>query len=92
MTAKAQARYDTLLATKKLSDGRTVFVSARPKIVNTDVQDIVVHTNDFDRADIMASNIYGSASDWWRIISANGNFKGSIHFSPGQAITIPRKK
>lgn len=92
MTIRSQVRYANSLKEIKLSDGRTVYATVRPKVITTDVQDIVITADERDRADIIASNVYGSAQDWWRIASGNGKVDGSLHFTPGQQITIPRKK
>lgn len=92
MTIRSQIRYETELKQVKLPDGRTVYSTARPKVVTTDVQDIVITADERDRADIIANNVYGSAQEWWRIACANGRVNGSLHFTPGQQITIPRKR
>ena len=92
MTIRSQVRYQNKLETVKLPDGRTVYQTVRPKVIQTDVQDIVITADERDRADIIANNVYGSAQDWWRVASANGKVNGSLHFTPGQQVVIPRKR
>lgn len=92
MTIRSQVRYSNELRQVKLADGRTVYATARPKVIKTDVQDIVITADERDRADIIANNVYASAQEWWRIASGNGKVNGSLHFTPGQQIIIPRKK
>jgi len=92
MPARAQDRYSTELTATKLPDGRTVFKTARPRIVSTNIDDVVISTGERDRADIMASNVYSSAMDWWRIAAANARVDGSLYFTPGQNVIIPRKR
>ena len=91
MTVKAQERYETKLVTRQLPDGRTVYTSAIPRSVKVDEQDIVIVADQNDRADIIANNVYRTPVDWWKIASANGKVDGSLYFTPGQDITIPRK-
>lgn len=92
MPPRAQDRYTTQLVATKLPDGRRVFKTAIPRLVNTDINDVVITASERDRADIMASNMYSSAMEWWRIAAANARVNGSLHFAPGQTIIIPRKK
>lgn len=90
--SKAQARYQNALETVKLPDGRTVYQTVRPKVISTDVQDVVITADERDRADIIANNVYGSAREWWRIAAANAKVNGSLHFMPGQQVVIPRNR
>lgn len=92
MTIRSQVRYQNALRQIKLADGRTVYATVRPKVVTTDVQDIVITADERDRADIIANNVYGTAQDWWRVASGNGHVNGSLHFTPGSQIIIPRRK
>lgn len=92
MTIRSQIRYQNDLRQVKLADGRTVYATARPKIISTDVQDVVITADERDRADIIANNVYGSAQDWWRIAAGNAKVNGSLHFTPGQQVIIPRRK
>jgi hypothetical protein len=92
MTIRSQVRYQNQLRQVKLDDGRTVYATVRPKVIDTDVQDVIITADERDRADIIANNVYGSAQEWWRIASGNGKVDGSLHFTPGQQIIIPRKK
>ena len=92
MSIRSQVRYSNELRQVKLADGRTVYATARPRVVQTDVQDIVLTADERDRSDIIANNVYGSAQEWWRIASGNGKVNGSLHFTPGQSIIIPRRK
>lgn len=84
-----QDRYDLELSIKTLSDGRVVFRPSRPRVIPTDIQDLTVTVGPEDRMDIIANNIFGNALDWWKLASVNG-FRGSLHFTPGKTITIPR--
>ena len=92
MTIRSQVRYQNQLRQVKLDDGRTVYATVRPNVIDTDVQDVIITADERDRADIIANNVYGSAQEWWRIASGNGKVDGSLHFTPGQQIIIPRKK
>jgi hypothetical protein len=91
MSSKSQERYDTQLTTKKLSDGRIVHNSVLPKVIEPTIEDPIITADQEDRADIIANNVYGSTSDWWKLAAANKKFKGSLHFTPGQEIVIPKK-
>lgn len=92
MPSRAQDRYATELIVTKLPDGRTVFRTARPKTVSTNIDDVTIVAGERDRADVMANNIYSSPMDWWRIAAANAHVDGSLYFTPGQNIIIPRKR
>lgn len=92
MAARAQDRYVNKLEATVLPDGRRVFLTARPRTVSINVDDVVISASDRDRADIMANNVYSSAMDWWRIAAANAKVDGSLHFTPGQTVVIPRKR
>jgi len=92
MSNRAQARYTTKLVEKKLPDGRTVYQTAKPKPISPDIDDIIITADERDRSDIIANNVFGSAMEWWRIAAANGRVDGSLHFTPGQRIIIPRKR
>lgn len=91
MSIKAQPRYENQLVIEKLPDGRTVYKTVRPRVVKTDIQDVTIIADERDRADIIANNVYGSAMEWWRIAAANAKVDGSLHFTPGQEIIIPRR-
>lgn len=92
MSINAQIRYDKQLVEVKLRDGRTVYQTARPRIIKTDIEDVIISVDERDRADIIANNAYGSSLDWWRIAAGNAKVNGSLHFTPGQNITIPRRR
>ena len=85
----SQDRYELPLLAKTLPDGRIVFRPNRLKIIETDAQDITLTVGPEDRMDIISNNVYGTAAGWWRIATVNG-FKGSLHFKPGDIITVPR--
>jgi len=91
MAARAQDRYATQLESTKLPDGRTVFKTAIPRTVTTNIDDVSIAAGERDRADIIANNVYSSAMDWWRIAAANARVDGSLYFTPGQNVIIPRK-
>ena len=79
------------LTTRKLADGRTVYNSARPVKINIDpLTDISIPATDVARMDVIANNVYGAASEWWRLASANGRVNGSMYLPPGDKIIIPR--
>jgi nucleoid-associated protein YgaU len=79
------------LETKTLPNGRVVYQSARPLPVDSSPNDLTFTANDRDRMDIIANNVYGSPSDWWRIAAANHISKGSVLIPPGTTIVIPSK-
>jgi nucleoid-associated protein YgaU len=79
------------LKTKILSDGRVVYRTAIPITITTDpLNDVTVVANERDRLDIIAHNVYGDASQWWRIAAANKHVNGSLHILPGESLIIPR--
>lgn len=84
----ASDRYQRL-QTKVLPDGRTVFATSRPSVVQPSVSDIIIPANERDRFDIIAQNIYGDANQWWRLASLSGRVNGSLHIKPGTEIRIP---
>jgi nucleoid-associated protein YgaU len=77
------------LETKTLPDGRTVYKSARPITVSVDDADRSIVANERDRLDIMANNVYGTPSDWWKLAAANKHVRGSLHVKPGTKLIIP---
>ncbi len=77
------------LETKVLPDGRTVYKPARPSVVPQSITDAIVYANERDRLDIIATNIYGDAQQWWRLAAINGRVNGSLHLKPGSEIRIP---
>mgnify|MGYP003296379362 CR=1 FL=1 len=80
------------LETKTLPNGRVVYKSAIPLVVEADsLSDISMVANERDRMDIIAHNVYGSAEDWWRIAAANKRVDGSLHLTPGQTVLIPKE-
>ncbi len=85
-------RYDAPLEQIVLPDGRTVYKTARPTIVNKSSVDNIITTGEQDRFDIIASNVYGKASDWWIIASANGQANGSLTVPIGTELDIPPKQ
>ena len=84
-------RYDQPLRTITLTDGRTVYRTARPTVVETSPSDIRITVGEQDRFDIIAQNVYGSAAEWWRVASANGMVDGSLTVPIGTDIVIPPK-
>lgn len=90
-TTKAQNRYDSPLTTVQLTDGRIVYTPSRPISITPDVNDVQITAFSDTRADIIAKNAYGSVNDWWRISQANQSVNGSLFFTPGQQISIPKK-
>lgn len=84
-------RYDRPLGTIVLDDGRTVYRTARPTVVETSPSDIRLTIGEQDRFDIIAQNVYGSAAEWWRLSSANGMVDGSLTVPIGTTIVIPPK-
>ena len=90
MASTPQDRYSTPLTTRKLEDGRVVFLSARPESIKpTPFKDVEVLAAQKTRMDVLANNAYGSAQNWWVIASANGRVDGSLFFRPGSKIIIP---
>jgi hypothetical protein len=81
------------LETTTLPSGRVVYKTARPRQVLIDEDtDLTLTGNEKDRMDILASNVYGDAGEWWRIAAANRHVNGSLHVKPNTDITLPRKK
>jgi hypothetical protein len=87
--SKPEDRYRNLKK-KQLSDGTQVYRSAIPITIDLTDANEQFSASELDRMDILASNIYGSALDWWRIAAANKKVNGSIHFKPGQKVIIPK--
>jgi hypothetical protein len=86
-----QDRYISL-KTKTLPDGTEVYKSAIPQTVEVNENtDITLVANERDRMDTLAYNIFGNASDWWKIAAANKHVNGSLHIKPGTTLIIPRK-
>lgn len=83
------ARYDTPLVQITLSDGRTVYKTARPTAVQRSTADIIVSIGEQDRFDVLSNNLYGQASNWWIIASANGKVNGSLTVPIGTDVNIP---
>jgi hypothetical protein len=84
-------RYDKPLQVIQLSDGRSVLATARPTAITPKAGDIAITAGEQDRFDIIANNVYGHASDWWRIAAANGQVNGSLTVPIGSNIIIPQK-
>jgi nucleoid-associated protein YgaU len=84
-------RYDKPLEVIQLEDGRTVYRTARPTADSPSPDDVTIVTNEQDRFDIIAQNVYGRSSDWWRIAAANGKVNGSLTLPVGTTLVIPRK-
>lgn len=79
------------LKTKVLSDGRVVYRTSLPIAIDVDpLNSITVTANERDRLDIIAHNVYGEASQWWRIAAANKHVNGSLHILPGETLIIPK--
>jgi nucleoid-associated protein YgaU len=79
------------LETKTLPDGRVVYKPALPRSVPVDdLNDVVIYAADTDRLDVMANNVYGSPTEWWRIAKANGMVNGSLFLTPGTKIIVPK--
>jgi nucleoid-associated protein YgaU len=88
--SRAEDRY-VKLESKTLPDGRVVYKSAIPKVIEGDpVNDLTIVANERDRLDIIANNVFGDPTQWWRIASANGRVNGSLHILPGQTLIIPK--
>lgn len=88
-----QDRYDTPLDLRTTVSGKVVYRSVIPTFVPTDsLTDNTIEANDALRMDVMAQNVYGDASEWWRIAAANGKINGSLYFRPGTTIIIPAKQ
>lgn len=87
-----QDRYANQLDLRTLDNGKIVYRSARPKAIQSSpLTDVSITANDALRADVIASNVYGDATQWWRIASVNRPFAGSLFFRPGMNIIIPSK-
>lgn len=77
--------------TKQLSNGKLVYKSLRPRTINVDsTTDLAITADNTIRADVLAYNVYGSPEKWWKIVIANSKFAGSLFFTPGQQIFIPK--
>ena len=88
--SNAQDRYQTPIATRQLSNGKLVYRSLLPKSITANsTTDIELTVSDIHRLDRVSFEIYGTQHDWWRIVSANGNFKGSLFYPPGTKLLIP---
>ncbi len=80
------------LETKTLPNGRVVYMSAIPLVVDVDpLMDDSIVASERDRMDIIAHNMYGSAEEWWRIAAANRRVDGSLHLKPGTTVYIPKE-
>lgn len=85
-----EERYDKV-EKKTLQNGKIVYRSLRPKIIRGNpVTDIILVAGEQDRADIIAKNVYGSPTKWWKIAAANRNVNGSLHMSPNTDVIIPK--
>lgn len=84
-------RYDKPPQVIQLADGRSVFATTRPSTITPAAGDIVITSGEQDRFDIIANNVYGHSSDWWRIATANGTVNGSLTVPIGSNIIIPQK-
>ena len=82
-------RYDAPLMQIQLSDGRTVYKTARPTIVDTSAADTIINVGEQDRFDILAQNVYGNSSQWWIIAAVDGRVNGSLTVPIGTSINIP---
>lgn len=92
MASNIQARYSNLLRVKKLSSGKLVYRSARPRpITYNPLRDVAITANDIRRMDNLAFNTYGDQSQWWKIAAANRRVNGSLYFKPGEEIIIPNE-
>jgi hypothetical protein len=89
MASRPEDRYVSL-TTKTLANGKVVYNSARPINIDPSPTDITVTADETDRMDVMANNVYGEASDWWRIAAANKRVNGTLHLPPGAQIVIPQ--
>jgi hypothetical protein len=79
------------LETRKLGNGKVVYRSARPRTIEVDENEsLMITANERDRMDIIANNVFGSASEWWRIAAANRRVDGSLHLPVGTKIVIPK--
>lgn len=88
-----QDRYDTPLDLRTTVSGKIVYRSVLPRFVSTDpLTDNTITANDALRMDVIAQNVYGDATQWWRIAAANGRVNGSLFFRPGTTIIIPAKQ
>lgn len=86
----SQERYDTILETRRLPNGRLVYRSLRPKtVVPNSLTDVQITATDTIRMDMLANNVYGDPNQWWRIAAANGRANGSLFFKAGTGIIIP---
>lgn len=87
-----QERYDTPLDTRILPSGRIVYRSLLPSAIIPDpLTDVQITATDTIRMDMLAHNVYGDASMWWKIAAANGRADGSMYFKAGSRIVIPGK-
>ncbi len=89
MIDRPEDRY-VKLETTTLANGKVVYKSARPKPIDTTPSDITITAADGDRLDIIANNVYGSPSQWWRIAAANRHVNGSLFLRPGTQLLIPK--
>ncbi len=81
-------RYQNL-GTKILPDGRLVYTTARPSLIQQSTRDVVITAGERDRFDIIANNVYGDPQQWWRIAALNKRVDGSLHIKPNTDIRIP---
>lgn len=88
-----QDRYDTKVEVRTIESNKRVYRSLRPRAIEPDpTSDIEIEASDATRMDKLSGDTFGSALDWWRFASVNGNFKGSMYFKPGTKIIIPVKR
>jgi hypothetical protein len=84
-------RYTAPLSTQTLPSGKVVYTSALPIPVPVDpMNDYTLTSNENQRMDIIANNIYGSQLNWWIIAQANGVVNGSTLVPPGIQLFIPQ--
>lgn len=88
--AKAEDRYRKLLV-KTGWDGKLVYRPAIPISISEKPGDMEFIANERDRMDIIANNVFGSSTEWWRIAAANKKVDGSLHIKVGTRVIIPRE-
>ena len=89
--SKPEDRY-VELRTKILPNGRIVYRSARPRPVKVDeTTDFQLVATERTRMDVIAHNVFGSSTEWWRIAAANKRVDGSLHMLPNKNLIIPKK-
>lgn len=89
--SRLEDRYENLQIIT-LSNGKTVYRSCRPVNVVENTNDQLMVTDEEDRLDILASTVYGSPEDWWKLAALNKHVNGSLHTRPGTILRIPRRR